>query len=41
MTLRIMQYGESILHKKGTSVDAFDKELSKLAEDMLLSLIHI
>ena len=38
MTLRIMQYGESILHKKGTSVDAFDKELSKLAEDMLLAM---
>ena len=38
MTLRIMQYGESILHKKGTSVDAFDKKLSKLAEDMLLAM---
>ena len=38
MTLRIIQYGESILHKKGTSVDAFDKKLSKLAEDMLLAM---
>lgn len=35
MTLRITQYGESILHTKGKSVEKFDNELHKLSQSML------
>ena len=35
MTLRITQYGESILHDKGKAVSDFSDELFKLASDMI------
>jgi peptide deformylase len=33
--LRITQYGESILHKKGKQVDTFDADLADLSLDMI------
>ena len=38
MTLRITQFGESILTQKGKSVESFDASLSKLAQEMLVSM---
>ena len=35
MQLRVTQYGEPILRKKGTKVLAFDQELARLSENML------
>ena len=35
MSLRITQFGESILHEKGISVSSFDSELAELADQML------
>ena len=35
MTLRITQYGESILHEKGKAVSDFSDELLDLANDMI------
>ena len=35
MTLRITQYGESILHEKGKAVSDFSDELCNLANDMI------
>jgi peptide deformylase len=35
MTLRITQYGESILHQKGKKVETFDNQLSQLSKGML------
>lgn len=35
MTLRITQYGESVLHQKGETVQSFDNELIQLSKDML------
>ena len=41
MTLRITQYGESILHQKGKNVEIFNSELSKLSIDMLESMRQV
>ena len=38
MTLRITQYGESILHQKGKTVTDFSGELFKLNNDMIESM---
>ena len=35
MTLRITQYGESILHDKGKAVSDFSEELANLYEEMI------
>ena len=35
MTLRVTQYGESVLRKKGEEVKVFDDKLRKLAADMV------
>ena len=41
MTLRITQYGESILHQKGSTVESFDAELSQLSKDMLEAMHQV
>ena len=41
MTLRITQYGESILHQKGSTVESFDAELSRLSKDMLEAMHQV
>ena len=41
MTLRITQYGESILHQKGSPVESFDAELSRLSKDMLEAMHQV
>ena len=41
MTLRITQYGESILHQKGSTVESFDAELSQLSKDMLEAMRQV
>ena len=38
MTLRITQYGESILQKEGKAVTNFNSDLSHLAEEMLTAM---
>ena len=40
MTLRITQYGESILHDKGKSVSDFSEELAHLSEQMIETMHH-
>lgn len=35
MALKIVQYGDPILKKKGQPITAFDKKLAKLADDMV------
>ena len=37
MTLRITQYGESILHEKGKKVESFDADLNQLSKDMSIT----
>ena len=39
MTLRITQYGESILHEKGKKVESFDEDLYQLYKDMLEAML--
>mgnify|MGYP006248899953 FL=1 len=41
MTLRITQYGESILHQKGSPIESFDAELSQLSKDMLEAMHQV
>ena len=41
MTLRITQYGESILHQKGSPIESFDAELSRLSKDMLEAMHQV
>ena len=41
MTLRITQYGESILHQKGSHIESFDAELSRLSKDMLEAMHQV
>ena len=41
MTLRITQYGESILHEKGKKVESFDANLSELSKDMLEAMHQV
>ena len=41
MTLRITQYGESILHEKGKIVESFDSDLSQLSRDMLEAMYQV
>ena len=38
MSLRITQYGESILQKEGKPVDSFDEQLKELSNAMLESM---
>ena len=38
MSLRITQYGESILHKEGKPVVSFDEQLKELSNAMLESM---
>ena len=40
MTLRITQYGESILHEKGKAVTDFSDELFNLSRDMIDAMRH-
>ena len=40
MTLRITQYGESILHEKGKAVSDFSDELFNLSCDMIDAMRH-
>jgi peptide deformylase len=40
MTLRITQYGESVLHQKGKTVTDFSDGLSDLAIDMIAAMRH-
>ncbi|MDG1138327.1 MAG: peptide deformylase [Opitutales bacterium] len=40
MTLRITQFGESILQEKGKKVTSFDPDLTELANDMLDAMDH-
>ncbi len=35
MSLRIVHYNESVLHRKGVKIEAFDAELRKLAREMI------
>ncbi|HNX05178.1 MAG TPA: peptide deformylase, partial [Opitutales bacterium] len=35
MTLRVTQYGESVLRKKGEEIKVFDEKLRRLAADMV------
>ena len=41
MTLRITQYGESVLHQKGGTVQSFDNELTQLSKDMLEAMYQV
>jgi len=41
MTLRITQYGESVLHQKGETVQYFDNELTQLSKDMLEAMHQV
>ena len=41
MTLRITQYGEEILHRKGKDVENFDGELKKLSDAMLHAMRQV
>ncbi|HAD22443.1 MAG: peptide deformylase [Opitutae bacterium] len=41
MTLRITQYGESVLHQKGETVQSFDNELTQLSKDMLEAMHQV
>ncbi len=41
MTLRITQYGESVLHQKGKTVQTFDHELTQLSKDMLEAMHQV
>ena len=41
MTLRITQYGESILHEKGKKVESFDDDLFQLSKDMLKAMHQV
>ena len=41
MTLRIAQYGENILHQKGSPIESFDAELSQLSKDMLEAMRQV
>ena len=41
MTLRITQYGESILHEKGKKVESFDADLTELSKDMLEAMHQV
>ena len=41
MTLRITQYGESVLHQKGETVQSFDNELAQLSKDMLEAMYQV
>ncbi|MEK9633371.1 MAG: peptide deformylase, partial [Opitutae bacterium] len=40
MTLRITQYGESILHEKGKAVTDFSDKLFNLSRDMIDAMRH-
>src|SRR3954464_8121372 len=35
MSLRIVHYNESVLHRKGVKIEAFDTALRKLAQEMI------
>ena len=39
--MRITQYGESILHQKGSPIESFDAELSQLSKDMLEAMHQV